>query len=290
MNSRRKFVKQTALTATAFLVAKPFSALAGTGSIFGGTAGNHNSISILHTADLFGELSPVSDTSLYDGLGGFRNVASMVGQLRNRSSNIILADAGNLVSSRGVDQQEELLNLTNHMKYDAVFMPDAKTETVNSLTGKLPLVNSAEDNGAQLPYRIIQKGKIRVGIISVTARSFFIADKLAKKLKQEEKCNIVVCLSSLGYNKKNRLSDITLAEKSTSIDVVLGSGSQAFMTTPHVTFNKLKSEVIINHVGFGGIVLGKLDIHFNEEGQKQQVVFDNLMIGTPRNRWKRETA
>ena len=178
-------------------------------------------------------------------------------------------------------EHTELLNLARGMKYDAVFMPDAKTETVNGLTGKLPLVNSAEDSGEQLPYRIIEKGKIRVGIISVTARSFFVTDKLAKKLKQEEKYNVVVCLSSLGYDKKKRLSDITLAEKSTSIDVILGSGSQAFMTTPHVTSNKLKNEVIINHVGYGGIVLGKLDIHFNEEGQKQKVVFDNLMIGTP---------
>ncbi|HEV7782841.1 MAG TPA: hypothetical protein VGO58_16310 [Chitinophagaceae bacterium] len=290
MNSRRKFVKQTALTATALIVAKPFSALAGTGSIFGGTAGNQNSISILHTADLFGQLSPVSDSSLYDGLGGFRNLASVVGQLRDKSSNIILADSGNLVSSKELSQQEELLELTSRMQYDAVFMSDAKAETINSLTGKLPLVNSAEDNGAQLPYRIIQKGKIRVGIISVTVKSFFIADKFAKKLKKDDNCNLVVCLSSLGYNKKSRLSDITLAEKSTSIDIILGSGSQSFMTTPHVVDNKLKNEVIINHVGYGGIVLGKLDIHFNEDGQKQQVVFDNLMIGTPRNRWKRETA
>ena len=33
MTSRRKFVKQTALTATAYIVAKPFSALASSGFI-----------------------------------------------------------------------------------------------------------------------------------------------------------------------------------------------------------------------------------------------------------------
>lgn len=285
MSTRRKFVKQTALTATAFIVAKPFSALA-SGSIFSGTGGDHNSISILHTADLSGQLSPVSDTSLYDGLGGVRNLASTVANLRERSSNIILADAGNLVTANA---NEELNKLTRGMKYDAVFMPEAGSETIENNKGKLPLIDSSDANG-QLPYRIIQRGKIRVAIISVTAKSFFVADKLANQLKKQENCNLVVCLSSLGYNKKSRLSDITLAEKSTAIDVILGSGSQSFMPAPHIAVNKLKNEVIINHVGYGGIVLGKLDIHFNEEGQKQQVVFDNLMIGTPRNRWKRETA
>jgi 5'-nucleotidase len=288
MSTRRKFVKQTALTATAFIVAKPFSALAGSGSIFSGTGGGHNSISILHTADLSGQLSPVSDTSLYDGLGGVRNLASTVANLRERSSNIILADAGNLVTAN-VGQQEELNKLTCGMKYDAVFMPEAGSETIENNKGKLPLIDSSDANG-QLRYRVIQRGKIRVAIISATAKSFFVADKLANQLKKQENCNLVVCLSSLGYNKKSRLSDITLAEKSTAIDVILGSGSQSFMPAPHIAVNKLKNEVIINHVGYGGIVLGKLDIRFNEDGQKQQVVFDNLMIGTPRNRWKRETA
>jgi 5'-nucleotidase len=286
MSTRRKFVKHTALTATAFIVAKPFSAIAGSGSIFSGTGGDHNSISILHTADLSGQLSPVSDTSLYDGLGGIRNLASTVANLRERTSNIILADAGNLVTANA---NEELNKLTRAMKYDAVFMPEAGSETIENNKGKLPLIDSSDANG-QLPYRIIQRGKIRVAIISVTAKSFFVADKLANQLKKQENCNLVVCLSSLGYNKKSRLSDITLAEKSTAIDVILGSGSQSFMPAPHIAVNKLKNEVIINHVGYGGIVLGKLDIRFNEDGQKQQVVFDNLMIGTPRNRWKRETA
>lgn len=285
MNSRRKFVKQTALTATAFIVAKPFSALAGSSSIFGGTAGNSNSISILHTADLFGQLSPVNDSSLYDGLGGLRHLSSLVNRLRNNSANIILADAGNLLSP-GTGNEEQVLNLAKELRYDAV----AASGTGEDSAKGLPVINTGATSGDQLPYRIIQKGKIKVGIISVSARTFFAANKQAKQLKEQEQCHLVVCLSSLGYNKKSRLSDITLAEKSTDIDIILGSGSQSFMTTPHIAANKNKQEVSINHVGYGGIVLGKLDIHFNEQGQKQKVVFDNLMIGTPRNRWKRATA
>jgi 2',3'-cyclic-nucleotide 2'-phosphodiesterase (5'-nucleotidase family) len=98
----------------------------------------------------------------------------------------------------------------------------------------------------------------------------------------------VVCISTLGYNTKNAKNDIALANSSTQIDVIIGADN--LMVTPAIVKNTNKEEVVLNYSAPKGLVLGKLQIEFDEEGNKKMIHFDNLMVGTPNQRWKRETA
>lgn len=82
------------------------------------------------------------------------------------------------------------------------------------------------------------------------------------------------------------MDDRKLAASSTHIDVIIGSSSRTFMKRPAIVLNKNKSEVIINHAGHSGIVLGKISIKFNNDRQKQGVEFVNTMVGLKDKRWE----
>ena len=96
----------------------------------------------------------------------------------------------------------------------------------------------------------------------------------------------MICLSNLGADKNKRLSDHTLANRSTDIDMIIGTGSGLIVRTPTTSFNKNRQEVILNYSGYGGLVLGKIDFLFNDKGERMAVHFRNLVIGARENRWK----
>ena len=298
MKSRRSFVKETAMAATALMALRPLQSIAGNPSLFSAGKLPGDRLTILHTGDLRGYLAPVADADLYSGLGGFRELTAVIASVKEKYPHTLLVDAGHMDDEKSSTRSAELLAKAGKLRYDAVYVRrDAGMMTSAFSEYQLPVINShflmARD-GAR-PWRIVQRGAYKVGILTAGAESGGLnpiqrANELAAELKQREGCNLVICLSTLGFDKNKKLSDVTLAERSEHIDIILGSGSRSFMTTPHVVANKRKQEVIINHTGFGGIVLGKLDVVFNERGEKQQVIFDNLMIGTRGNRWRRPTA
>ena len=76
-------------------------------------------------------------------------------------------------------------------------------------------------------------------------------------LKHDEKCDLVICLSHLGYKYDHaKVSDIQLAQNSKSIDIIIGGHTHTFMDKPDIYRNKEGENVIIHQVGWAGIRLG----------------------------------
>ena len=75
-------------------------------------------------------------------------------------------------------------------------------------------------------------------------------------------CDLVICLSHLGFEYKstNKVSDMTLAENSNNIDIILGGHTHTFLDEPVVKRNMSNKNVLINQVGWAGIQLGRIDI------------------------------
>jgi 5'-nucleotidase len=308
MHNRRKFLVQSTLATTAMLIAKPFKTFAGISSSFQGNAGN--TITLLHTNDLFNTLSPVMDNGPYTGLGGFRQTTQLISQLRNESPNLVLLDAGNTFSgnTQHQDEHRETLQLMQAAGYDAILPGHhdlaAGTDFLNQqfTTHTIPVIVSNyrfADSGFQSrtsPYRIVWKGNIKTGIIGAVNDCSSCDDplkemnELATLLKKEKHCDLVICLSHLGYTNRKAVDDITLAQQSTGIDIIIGGHSRTFMQRPAIVLNKNKEEVIINHAGHSGIVLGRMDIGFDEQRRKNKVVFQNMMIGMPGLKWKKISA
>jgi 5'-nucleotidase len=123
---------------------------------------------------------------------------------------------------------------------------------------------------------IIQKGNIKIGLTGVGIEMVgLVPDKLidntkyldpiknaseqADILKHDEKCDLVICLSHLGYRyEKEKVSDIVLAQNSRSIDIILGGHTHTFMDEPDYYRNSEGQYVMINQVGWAGLRLGKL--------------------------------
>ena len=99
--------------------------------------------------------------------------------------------------------------------------------------------------------------------------SKFIVDLLKNKLK----CDLVICLSHLGFEyKTDKVSDITFAKQSANIDLILGGHTHTFIERPIEVINKRSKVVNILQTGWAGINLGKIDYEADSyfEDQKAQ--------------------
>jgi 5'-nucleotidase len=152
---------------------------------------------------------------------------------------------------------------------------------------QFPLLNCNYDFTASdldrkiFPYHILQKGNLKIGIIGAGIRIKGLIDEsmvkgivyhdpiplteqLAKELKQKG-CHIVVCLSHLGFQYENSEypDDITLAQKTKNIDVIIGGHTHTFMDAPLLLKNLAKKNVLIHQVGWAGLRLGVLKLSVN---------------------------
>lgn len=165
-------------------------------------------------------------------------VVDHISGLKRAAGNIILLDAGKKNSSS--------------IKYDA------------SIDQCNPV--SADD------YRIVYKGESKIGIITAS-NEFGQVNSLASYLKKEKNCHLVICLSQLGYRNKNGIDDVNLAKASKHVDIIICGDAKNSCKDPAIVLNKDNSEVIIDHAGDTAIALGKIEITFNDKGQKWNIAF-----------------
>ncbi len=241
MNSRRKFLIQGSLATTAVLALKPFNAIARATSPFTWLSGNNGKLVFLHTVNL----NPTSD---------YKTI-QYIKDIKNQTGNAILLKAGE-------DEQFEAGQLT----YDV------------SVNGDYDLSVITGD------YKIIKKGTIRTGIINARPGDSDVIQKINKLsacLKKEKNCSVVVCLSLLGYKNKNAPDDITLAKKSTDLDIIIAGHAKNFHMHPVIALNSNNGEVIIHSAAGDTTGFGKIEIDFDGRGQKMHISFTNKLSNNP---------
>jgi 5'-nucleotidase len=147
------------------------------------------------------------------------------------------------------------------------------------------------------PYKTFSKGKIKIGITGVgIALKGLVPDNLygntkyldpvqqaneaAHHLRYKENCDMVICLSHLGYKyNDNTVSDQILAKETENIDLIIGGHTHTFLDAPVVIKNKKGNDVIVNQVGWAGIVLGRLDFTFLRNRKKNLDEAHTVIIG-----------
>jgi 5'-nucleotidase len=103
---------------------------------------------------------------------------------------------------------------------------------------------------------------------------------MAEKLKKEEGCQFVICLSHLGFKyENNKVSDEVLCASTKNIDLILGGHTHTFFEKPLAYKNLEGKEVLLNQVGWAGLMLGRLDFHFKKMTEKKYLKFSNTFIG-----------
>ena len=149
------------------------------------------------------------------------------------------------------------------------------------------------------PYKIFKKGKLKIGITAVGIEltglvpdSLFgntkyldpivHVNRVAAELKKDKGCDMVICLSHLGYKYKedeNRVCDLILARETENIDLIIGGHTHTFLDAPVVVKNKAGSDVLINQVGWAGIILGRLDFDFSRFRNKNLSNSHTVTVG-----------
>ncbi|MEO5647525.1 MAG: metallophosphatase [Chitinophagaceae bacterium] len=291
MLSRRKFLAQSALTAGAILSSNTL--LASMNELE-----SVNRLTILHTNDVHSRLDPFPmDGSKYEGCGGVAARAELIKKIREEEQHVLLLDAGDIFQGTpyfNVYKGEPEIKAMSAMNYDAATMGnhdfDGGLENFASqlMHANFPLIicnydfsGTAMENKF-LPYKIFRMGKIKVGITAVGIELHGLvpdnlfgstvymdpvmkANDTAYKLKREHNCDFVICLSHLGYKYQyGKVSDMILAKDSEYVDLIIGGHSHTFFDEPELVKNKMGSDVLINQVGWGGLVLGRLDFEFSK--------------------------
>ena len=147
------------------------------------------------------------------------------------------------------------------------------------------------------PYKVFKKGELKIGIFGLGIEleglvspemykntqyldPIINANQTAELLKKELKCDLIICLSHLGYRyRDNKVSDIVLAENSRNIDVIIGGHTHTFMKTAESYRDLDEKEVIMNQVGWAGMMLGRLDFYFERSKKGKCQSCQNQLIG-----------
>lgn len=291
---RRDFIQKTAATTTALTL----------GGIALSSFANNKAkkITILHTNDVHSHIDPFpADHPRNPNKGGVARRAAIINQIRAEEENVLLLDAGDIFQGTpyfnyyGGELEFKLMTM---MQYDLATignhdfdngiegllaqMPHAGFEFVSS---NYDFKNTVLDTFIK-PYKIIKKGGVKIGVFGLGIELLGLVDsKLYKEtkyndpiavaqdmsriLKEDNKCDLVICLSHLGFNYKNdpeKISDLVLARKTKYIDLIIGGHTHTFLDKPVVEKNIVGSEVIVNQVGCFGINLGRIDFYLDSNG------------------------
>ncbi|WP_299150957.1 bifunctional UDP-sugar hydrolase/5'-nucleotidase [uncultured Dokdonia sp.] len=293
---RRTFIKQTAAA----------TSLVGLGGLTMGMGVDTLSrkqkkhITILHTNDVHSHIEPFpSNDPKYANLGGAARRMGVITAVRKENPNTLLLDAGDIFQGTpyfnfyGGELEFKLMSM---MGYDAATignhdfdngigglaaqMPNASFEL---LTANYDFSNTIMD-GLTKPYKVFVKDGVRIGVFGLGIKlsglvnqNMFketkyldpveMATDTVKTLRQKERCDLVICLSHLGYEYRNRdtISDIALAGKTEGIDLIIGGHTHTFLKKPTIVQNKNEKFVLVNQVGWGGINLGRVDFYLDDK-------------------------
>ena len=261
-------------------------------------------ITILHTNDVHSHIEPFSsDHSEFPNKGGFERRSTLINDIRKHNSDILLFDAGDIFQGTpyfnfyGGEIEFKLMSM---LKYDAATIGNHDFDNgIGGLNSQLPnasfdLISSNYDFTNTIletkikEYKTYNKSGIKIGVFGLgieleglVSKDLYketkylspveIADDITSKLKNEENCDLIICLSHLGYkydNAPNKICDLTLAKQTKDIDLIIGGHTHTFMNQPKVVKNKTDKNVLINQVGCFGLFLGKVDFFFDQKNNK----------------------
>lgn len=284
---RREFIVKSAATA----------ALIGIGPEVIAAPRKH--LTVLHTNDVHSYVDPFpADHPKFAGKGGVSRRAAMIDAIRRENPNVLLLDAGDIFQGTpyfnyyGGEVEFKLMSM---MGYDLATMGNHDFDNgIDGFYGQLHnasfgFVSANYDfrntvlDGIVKPYNVFDKNGIRVGVFglgveleglvnpklykeTVYRDPVGVTQDIVAKLKEVEKCDIVICLSHLGYDYANdpqKISDVKLAAKTKDIDLIIGGHTHTFLPKPVVVKNNIGKDVVINQTGCYGVNLGRIDFYLD---------------------------
>lgn len=274
-------------------------------------------LTILHTNDVHSRIDPFPmDGTPNQGLGGVAKRAGLIQKIRQEAQNVLLLDAGDIFQGTPYFNMfggSVEMQLMSKMGYDAATIGNHDFDNgIDGLAQQMvhanfPLLVANYDfsntvmKGKTLPYKIFKKQGVKIGVfgLGIALKSLVpdalyketqyldplsIGQKMATLLRQDLGCDYVICLSHLGYKysrsgDEQKISDVKLAENTRHIDLIIGGHTHTFLNTPDTIKNLDGQPVLVNQAGWGGILLGRIDVAFERSRGARCETCLNMPIG-----------
>ena len=269
-------------------------------------------ITVLHTNDVHSRIEPFPmDGSRAQGLGGVARRSTLIQKIRQEEKNVLLFDAGDIFQGTpyfNMFDGEVELTLMSKLKYDAGTFGNHEFD--NGIDGILkhfdkatfPFLTSNYDfsqtalAGKTKDYVIFEKEGVKIGVFGlcvdieglVDQKNYAgmryldpiaVADKIVTTLKGKHKCDIVICLSHLGYSYEDeKVSDLRVAAATKNIDLIIGGHTHTYLEKPTEVVNAAGKITFVNQAWYGGAVLGRVDFTVNPRTKDIKLVHQNYIV------------
>ena len=247
---------------------------------------------VLHTNDTHSCVMPLNpnlaDTAMADR-GGYLRRVSMINEERKNDPDLLLFDSGDFSQGSpyySLFKGDVEVGLMNEMKYDAATIGNHEFDFgIDNMVrifkmAKFPIVCANYDftgtplAGIVKPYTILYRKGVKIGVFGLcpelkglvsTANYGCIkyedpiakGKEMAEFLKKKEKCDVVICLSHLGWNIDG-IDDTELVPGTRYIDLVLGGHSHTYFKDLEYLKNLDGKLVPIDQNGKSAIWVGKM--------------------------------
>lgn len=254
---------------------------------------------ILHTNDTHSCVMPLKTTladTLQAGRGGFLRRLAMLDQERRKNPDLLLFDSGDFSqgsSYYSMFKGDVEVGLMNMMRYDAATIGNHEFDFGMENMARLfrmadfPIVCANYDftgtcvEGLVKPYVVIRRNGVKVGVFGLSPKMKGLvsdkncvgvkyldpvkaAQKTADLLKNKEKCDLVVCISHLGWNIGGD-DDVLMMKNTRNIDIVLGGHSHSYFKQEKWVKNLDGVSVPNDQNGKSGIFVGRLEVEMKKK-------------------------
>lgn len=267
-----------------------------------GFARSGKTLYILHTNDTHSRIEPFAadyQNKELAGKAGFVRRAALVKEERARHKDLLLLDSGDF--SQGTPYYNMFrgdveVGLMNEMEYDVATIGnhefDFGLDNMARLfrMAKFPVVCANYDvagtvlEGLVKRYVVLNRSGLRIGVFGLGAPleglvaaecyggvrfqdPISVAQEMVSVLKGKEHCDVIICLSHLGW-KNGAFSDVKLIAGTDGIDVVLGGHSHSYFTEPVWYANRVGKRIPLQQMGKNGAFVGKMVLNLQKSRKK----------------------
>lgn len=253
---------------------------------------------VLHTNDVHSCIMPLNenlDNKDLAGRGGFVRRVNMIKEQRALHPDLLFFDSGDFSQGSGyytLFKGDVEVGLMNQMGYDAVTIGnhefDFGLENLARLfrMANFPIVCSNYDftgtpcDGLVKDYITINRNGLKIGVFALGAPLKGLvankncegvkfldpaetAKKYVKLLRKQEKCDVVICLSHLGW-EISEYPDQQFIREIDGCDLVLGGHTHTYMPTLEYAPDKTGKMIPDDQNGKHGVFIGKLVLTFQK--------------------------
>lgn len=247
---------------------------------------------ILHSNDTHSCIMPLNpnlDNKDLAGRGGFLRRAAMIKEERQQNPELLLIDSGDFSQGSGyytLFKGEVEIGLMNQMGYDCATIGNHEFDFGMDNMARLfrmanfPIICSNYDcTGTVLedlvkPYVVLKRNGIKIGLFALAPPmkglvfdgncegiTFIDPAEAAQKyidiLRKQEKCDLVICVSHLGWYRSVYPDELFLS-KTEGCDLVLGGHTHTYMPTLEYAPDKNGKQIPVDQNGKHGAFIGKL--------------------------------